>query len=203
MHTRRLLTSLLVIMAVSLALPEPATAGPELTFVLGAMIGDSLTDVLQVRPSTITTGFKNAPIYGGRLGWSAFPFAVEGSLVVSNSAINIEPAGSIDARLIYAEAELQILLFPGPVSPFLAGGLGLHNIRLETGSRPSETVIGYIIGGGLKVRLGSVGVRADLRDHISRLDLTKLDDAFVAALGIAESTTAHNVELSAGVTISF
>ena len=203
MHTGRLLASFLLIMTVVLALPEPATAGPELTFVLGAMIGDSLADALQVRPSTITAGFDNAPIYGGRLGWSSFPFAFEGSLVVSPSALNIAPAGSLNARLVYAEVDLQILLFPGPISPFLAGGLGFHNIRLEVGSQPSETIVGYAIGGGLKVALGSLGLRADLRDHITRLDPSKLEDEFVQALGIAESTTTHNVELSAGLTIKF
>ena len=203
MHIRRLLTCVLLITVLSLALPGVASAGPELTFVLGAMIGDSLRDVLQVRPGNLTASFENAPIYGGRLAWSAFPFALEGSVVVSPSGINVDPIGTVNARLIYAEADVQLLILPGPVSPFIAGGLGIHNIRLDLGNRPSQTVLGYVFGGGLKASFGSFGIRADLRDHITKLDVTKLDPQFLEVLGIAESVRTHNVELSGGVTIRF
>ena len=120
MHIRRLLVSLLVISTLMLLVPRPAAAGPEVTFVLGAMIGDSFKDVLQIRPNNLTEGFQNAPIFGGRLGWSAFPFAVEGSLLYSPSAITIANIGSLDASLVYAEAEVQLLILPGPrVAVFL------------------------------------------------------------------------------------
>jgi hypothetical protein len=203
MHTRNLLIGLLVILAVTLLLPRTAMAGPEVSFVLGAMIGDSLRDVLQVRPATLTEGFENAPIFGGRLGWSAFPFAIEGSLLYSPSAIQVANVGSFDARIVYAEAELQILILPGPVAPFVSGGIGIHSIQLQTGSEPRENMVGYVLGGGLKIAIGSLGVRADLRDHITPLDVSKLSDDFLQIIGIAENTTLHNVELSGGLTIRF
>ncbi len=203
MHIRRLAIGTLLITSVMLLAPSPASAGPELTFVLGAMIGDSLTDVLQIRPNNLTAGFKNAPIYGGRLGWSAFPFALEGSLLVSPSGINIENVGTLDARLIFAEAEIQLLILPGPITPFIGGGLGLHNMRLNIGTRPSETTIGYVFGGGLKAAFGTLGIRVDVKDHITPLDVTALGDEFIAALGIAETTRSHNVEFSGGLTIRF
>ncbi len=203
MRTRNLLTSLLLISTVALLTPTPAAAGPEVTFVLGAMIGDSLRDVLQVRPTTLTEGFKNAPIFGGRLGWSAFPFAVEGSLLYSPSAINVADIGSFNANIVYAEVEAQILLLPGPVSPFLSGGIGIHSMQLQVGTNPRETAIGYVFGGGLKAAIGTLGLRIDVKDHVTPLEITELDPAFADAIGVAVSTNVHNVEFSGGVTIKF
>jgi hypothetical protein len=203
MPIRRLLVSLLLISTLMLLAPRPAAAGPEVTFVLGAMIGDSFSDVLQVRPNNITEGFRNAPIFGGRLGWSAFPFAIEGSLLYSPSAITINNLGSLDANLVYAEAELQILILPGPVSPFFAGGIGIHSIQLKLGSMPRETMVGYLFGGGLKAAIGSVGLRVDLKDHVSPLDVTKLSPQFLQVTGLAENTNVHNWELSGGLTVRF
>jgi hypothetical protein len=203
MRTRHLLVSFLLISTVTLLIPAPAAAGPELTFTLGAMIGDSLADVLQVRPNTLTEGFKNAPIFGGRLGWSAFPFALEGSLMYSPSAINIANLGSISANLVYAEAEVQLLILPGPVAPFIGAGIGIHSIQLTAGNIPRETMVGYIFGGGLKVAVGTLGLRLDLKDHITPLDVTQLGPEFLQIVGIAESTNVHNVEFSGGITIKF
>ena len=203
MRTRHLLFSFLLISTVALLIPEPAAAGPELTFTLGAMIGDSLTDVLQIRPQNLSEGFTNAPIFGGRVGWSAFPFALEGSLLYSPSAINIANLGSISANLVYAEAEVQILLLPGPVAPFIGGGIGIHSMQLTTLNIPRETMLGYVFGGGLKVALGTLGLRVDLKDHITPLDVTKLGSQFLQIVGIAESTNVHNVEFSGGITIKF
>jgi len=203
MRTRPLLAGILLIATPVLLVPAPAHAGPEVTFVLGAMIGDSLADVLQVRPSTLTQGFDNAPIFGGRLGWSAFPFALEGSLLYSPSGINIGNVGSIDANLVYAEAEVQILILPGPVAPFVGGGIGIHSMQLKVASIPRETMVGYVFGGGLKVAVGTLGLRVDLKDHITPLDVTQLSPQFLQVVGIAENTSTHNVELSGGITIKF
>lgn len=203
MPIRRLLVSLLLISTVMLLVPRPAAAGPEVTFVLGAMIGDSFSDVLQVRPNNLTEGFKNAPIFGGRLGWSAFPFAVEGSLLYSPSAMTIGNIGSLDANLVYAEAELQIVVLPGPLSPFFSGGIGIHSIQLKVPTVPRETVVGYVFGGGLKAALGSVGLRVDIKDHISPLDVTELSPQFLQVTGLAENTNVHNWELSGGLTVRF
>lgn len=203
MHIRRLLVSLLLISTLMLLVPRPAAAGPEVTFVLGAMIGDSFKDVLQIRPNNLTEGFKNAPIFGGRLGWSAFPFAIEGSLLYSPSAITIANLGSLDASLVYAEAEVQLLILPGPVSPFFSGGIGIHSIQLKLATTPRETMVGYVFGGGLKASFGTLGLRVDLKDHISPLDVTKLSPQFLQITGIAENTNLHNIEFSGGLTVRF
>lgn len=203
MRPRRLLTGSLLILTTILLTPLPAAAGPEVTFVLGAMIGDSLGDVLGVDQADLTEGFSNAPIFGGRVGWSAFPFALEGSLLYTPSAIEISGIGALDANFTYAEAEVQILLLPGPVTPFVGGGIGIHSLRVEVPSTPRETVVGYVFGGGLKAALGSLGLRVDLKDHVTPLELTELSPEFLQGIGIAEDTNVHNVELSAGLTIRF
>lgn len=203
MRARHLLIIFLLISMVTLLIPKPVAAIPAVTFVLGSMIGDSLSEVLQVRLGTITEGFENAPILGGRMGWSLFPFAVEGSLLYSPSAIDSTGGDSFGASIMYAEVEAQMLILPGPVSPFFGGGIGLHSIKLQVGSTPRETVIGYVFGGGLRATFGTLGLRVDIKDHITPLKITELDPNFVDALGTAVSNNLHNIEFSGGVTIKF
>jgi hypothetical protein len=64
-------------------------------------------------------------------------------------------------------------------------------------------MVGYIFGGGLKVAVGTLGLRLDLKDHITPLDVTQLGPEFLQIVGIAESTNVHNVEFSGGITIKF
>ena len=203
MHTRHLLIILLLISMVTLLIPKPVAAIPAVTFVLGTMIGDSLSEVLQVRLGRLTEGFENSPSLGGRMGGSLIPFAVEGSLLYSPSAIDSTGGDSFGASIMYAEVEAQMLILPGPVSPFFGGGIGLHSIKLQVGTTPRETVIGYVFGGGVRATFGTLGLRVDIKDHITPLKITELDPNFVDALGTAVSNNLHNIEFSGGVTIKF
>ncbi len=203
MRAKRLIAGALLFLTGALLVPQPAAA-QEVSFVIGALIGDSFRDVLGVIDlPNIAEDFKNAPLFGGRIGVTAFPFAVEGSIIYSPSAINLSGGSSFDAKLIYAEAEVQLLLFPGPVQPYIGGGLGFHHFRLQTGNTPSETVLGYVFGGGIKMAFGTVGARVDLKDHITPLKVADLDPEFRQALFLVRDTTLHNVELSGGITIRF
>jgi hypothetical protein len=203
MRATPLIAGVLLFLMGVLLVPQPAAA-QEVSFVIGALIGDSFSDVLGVTnlPS-IAESFNNAPLFGGRVGVSAFPFAAEGGIIYSPSAINLTGGSSFDAKLIYAEAELQIIIFPGPIQPFLGGGIGLHHIRLQVGTTPNETVLGYVLGGGLKLAFGSVGARVDLKDHITPLKVADLDPEFRQTLFLATDQTLHNIELSGGITIRF
>jgi len=203
MRAKRLIAGALLFLAGVLLAPQPAAA-QEVSFVIGALIGDSFRDVLGVIDlPNIAEDFKNAPLFGGRIGVTAFPFAVEGSIIYSPSAINLSGGSSFDAKLIYAEAEVQLVLFPGPVQPYIGGGLGFNHIRLQTGDTPSDTVLGYVFGGGIKMAFGTVGARVDLKDHITPLKVDDLDPEFRQALFLVQDTTLHNVELSGGITIRF
>lgn len=193
----------LLALAALLAAPSPAAADAEVTGVVGAFIGDSLRDVVGVRPGNIGDDFDNAPLYGGRIGWSAFPFLLEGSVVVSPSGLSRQDAQIFDVRATYAEAGVFLLLFPGPVSPFVGGGIGLHRFTLDSGSNPTETISGYHLGGGLRVKLGTLGLRVDARDHITPFDSADLDPEFAELLDLTRDGNLHNVEVSAGLTISF
>jgi hypothetical protein len=203
MRAKRWIAGVLLFLAGVFFVPQPATA-QEVSFVMGALIGDSFRDVLGIvdLPS-IAQDFKNAPLFGGRVGVSAFPFAVEGSVVYSPSAVNLTGGSSFDAKLIYAEADLQIVIFPGPVQPYVGGGIGLHHIRLQTGTNPNETVLGYVLGGGLKLAFGSLGARIDLKDHITPLKVDSVSPEFREALFLVTDQTLHNIELSGGITIRF
>lgn len=203
MRTTRLIAGALLFLTSVLLIPQPAAA-QEVSFVIGALIGDSFRDVLSaIDLPNIAEDFKNAPLFGGRVGVTAFPFAVEGSIIYSPSAINLSGGSSFDAKLIYAEAEVQLVLFPGPVQPYIGGGLGFDHIRLQTNNTPSETVLGYVFGGGVKMAFGSVGARVDLKDHITPLKVDNLDPEFRRALLLIRDTTLHNLELSGGITIRF
>lgn len=203
MRATPLIAGVLFFLVGVIVVPQPAAA-QEVSFVIGALIGDSFKDVLGiVNLPTIAEDFENAPLFGGRVGASAFPFAIEGSIIYSPSAVNLTGGSSYDAKLIYAEAELQIIIFPGPVQPFVGGGLGLHHIRLQVGTTPTETVLGYVLGGGLKLAFGSVGARVDLKDHITPLKVEDLDPEFRQTLFLVRDQTLHNVELSGGITIRF
>jgi hypothetical protein len=203
MRATRLIAGALLFLTGVLLVPQPAAA-QEVSFVIGALIGDSFRDVLGVLDlPNIAQDFKNAPLFGGRVGVTAFPFALEGSIIYSPSAINLSGGSSFDAKLIYAEAEVQLIILPGPVQPYVGGGLGFDHIRLQTGNTPSETVLGYVFGGGVKMAFGSLGARVDLKDHITPLKVDNLDPEFRQALLLFQDTTLHNIEFSGGITVRF
>lgn len=203
MRVANLLAVSALAFAAPLLLAGPAAADTEVTFVIGAFIGDELTDVAGTRTVDLREAFGRAPIFGGRIGWSAYPFLLEGSLVTSPSSLILGGNRLFNARLTYAEASLLILILPGPVSPFVGGGIGLHRISLDTLNDPKQTAIGYNVGGGVRLSLGNVGLRVDLRDHVTPLELDSLEAAFRNALGLRDDQTLHNVELSAGLTVRF
>jgi hypothetical protein len=53
------------------------------------------------------------------------------------------------------------------------------------------------------VAVGTLGIRVDLKDHITPLDINSLSPQFLKVIGIVENTSLHNVEFSGGVTIKF
>ncbi len=94
-------------------------------------------------------------------------------------------------------------ILPGPVAPFLAGGVGYHRIGFGLEGAESYSGLGYYVGAGLKFKLGKLGVRGDLRDHITPIKLDSLDPAVAEAIGLDKNVTVHNFELSAALVISF
>jgi opacity protein-like surface antigen len=191
--------------AASFLIAAPASGQGEATFVLGGLIGGDLLEVIEGDLS-LTTAFENGAIYGGRLGWYGFPLGVEGSFVYSNSGISatIEDFITLDARVIYAEANVLLIILPGPIQPFVTGGAGLHSFKLNDVEGAEANKFGYNFGFGVKAAISRLALRFDVRDHRTPFDAGDfgVEEDVARALGF-EGATLDNVEISFGVGIRF
>lgn len=198
MKPRRSQIALLTgVVATCLAIATPAAA-QEVALTVGRLLGDDVGD--DGGGGLLSTDFADANLFGVRAGVGLLLVDVEASLLTGKSGLFEDTEHATDARFTYLEGAAVVRLFPGPVAPFLAAGLGLHRIALDG---PDHTTLGYNVGVGLKVALGAVGVRADLRDHITPLDVEDLGPELAEALGEDGSTTLHNFELSLGLIVRF
>jgi hypothetical protein len=188
-----------------------AKADSELTFVLGASISGNISFLDESFDfDDFQTAIKNSPIFGLRIGSYGFPIGFEGSLLYSPAALTGDAFDDLveaSTNILYAEANLLVILLPGPVAPFVTGGLGLHYLDFNVAdlARFDNTKLGYNFGGGLKVNASRLVLRIDLRDHVTTL---ALDDFGLGLLGPIlgldqSSARLHNVELSFGVGIRF
>jgi len=199
----RILLSAGLVVAIALVaalIPARAQAqSTEAVFSIGALIGDDIGLDLGIIGDA-KAKFENSPIYGGRIGWYGFPIGVEGSIMYSPSGVVIEPAFLTPDKtsLLYVEANVLLIIIPGPIAPFVTGGIGAHRIEFgfEQG-KLSETAFGWNWGGGLKAKLGPISLRGDLRDHVTRFE----SDNVLALLGTAN--TFHNWEASVGIGVAF
>ncbi len=204
------LTALIVVFA-ALAMPSSARAEGEVAFVFGASIsGDIsvLSDELDF--DDVQTAVKNSPLFGLRLGGYGFPFGFEGSLIYSPSGLTGDAFDDLveaNASILYTEANLLIIILPGPVAPFVTAGLGLHYLNFNIADLVSvdRSKRGYNIGGGLKVNASRVSFRVDVRDHVTTFGFDDLGLGIIGDLIGLSGTEArlHNVELSFGLGIRF
>ena len=106
-------------------------------------------------------------------------------------------------EFFYAEIALAVNLVPGPISPFLAGGIGYHRISFDVVDADNYTTLGYNVGIGMKFGLGAVAARVDVRDHITPLKIDAIDPDLLPMLGLTADKTVHNFEMSLGLVLSF
>jgi len=193
---------------------SPARAEWEISAALGGISGGDLNalDANEVRRS-----FESSELYGARLTWLGYPVGVEASFVTSPSGLSGAvrlPADlpvsigdiAIDTRVSYAEANVFVAPIPGPVTPVLTAGVGIHSFDFDVGGllETGVTKLGYNFGGGLRIRLSRVTIRADVRDHTTSLGLDDFGLGFVAdVIGVEFEDTVHNVEVSVGVGVRF
>ncbi len=181
-------------------LPAAAYAqSTEATFTIGALLGDDIALDLGIIDDA-TAKFENSPIYGGRVGWYGFPLGVEASVLYSPSGVEIEPVflAPDKTSLLYAEANVLLIILPGPVAPFATAGIGAHRIEFSfTQGSLTETAFGWNWGGGLKAKIGPIALRGDLRDHVTKFESTDV----LALLGTPN--TFHNWEASVGIGVAF
>ena len=191
----------------SSAVTREARADNELTFVLGAGFGGNF-NFLTDPNLDLAASFQNNPIYGIRVGKYDFPIGFEGSLTFNPSgvvggAFNQELA----ANLVHIEANVLIIVLPGPISPFVTGGLGLHYVDINLTDRLSlgNAKFGWNFGGGIKFNISRLALRLDVRDHVTTFGL---DDFGLGAIGNLIGLTnpearVHNVEGSVSIGIRF
>ena len=183
-----------------LALPTTAWAqNTEATFAIGALLGDDIDLDLDLFDDA-TAGFDTSPVYGGRIGWYGFPLGAEASVLYSPSGVTVDPEflQPDGVSILYAEVNALLIIIPGPIQPFITGGVGVHRIdfTFDEGDL-TETAFGWNWGGGLKVKIGPIAIRGDIRDHITRFE----SDDVLALLGT--DNTFHNWEVSAGIGVAF
>lgn len=187
------------VLAVALVPTQVHAQSTEVTFSIGALLGDDIALDLGIIGDA-KAKFDNSPIYGGRIGWYGFPLGVEASVMYSPTGITVDPVFLTpdSVTLLYAEANVLLIILPGPVAPFVTGGVGAHRVNFDfaVGSL-DETAFGWNWGGGLKAKIGPIAVRGDLRDHVSKFESTDV----LALLGV--SNTFHNWEASVGIGVAF
>jgi len=203
-----------IVMVCGLALaPERAYAQPEVSGVIGGMLGGDLNNLLE-GTSSLESTFDNGALYGFRAGWMSGFIGLEGSFVVSPTGVSISannvPA-SLDAKVYYGEGNVLFFLLPGPVKPFLSVGAGWHSydfdVSLASGSRSDDAKVekaGWNFGGGLKINIKGLTLRGDVRDHLTKIGPDDFGLADIAdELGITADATLHNVEISGSIGIRF
>ncbi len=178
-------------------------AAQEVALTVGKFLGDDVLETIPIVGPPARIGFSDGTLYGVRVSIGALFAEVEATLASAGSSVFADTDDELSARFTYAEAGAVIKLFPGPIAPFIAGGIGYHRIGWGLEGSSSYGTMGYYLGAGLKVGLGKIGVRGDLRDHITPIRLDGLDPAVAAAIGLEDNTTVHNFELSVALTIGF
>ncbi len=178
-------------------------------FVGGVNIGGNL-NVLTDGNLDLQTALKNSPLFGLRVGSYGFPFGIEGSVAYTPSGL-VGGAfdGAIDSNtsILYTEANVLLILLPGPVAPFVTVGGGLHYLDFDVSNlfNASSSKFGWNIGGGLKIEAERLALRVDIRDHVTTVGFGDLGlNSLGPLFGLSSSEArVHNVELSIGIGIRF
>jgi hypothetical protein len=183
----------------------------EILFLFGASIsGDIsvLNDELSFRD--VETAVKESPMFGLRVGSYGFPFGIEGSFTYSPSSLTggaFNDQIQANVGIFYTEANVLLIILPGPVAPFVSGGAGLHFLDFTIADLVNfdRTKFGYNFGGGLKIAASRLSIRVDVRDHVTTFGLNDLGLGIIGELfGFGQSEgRIHNVELSVGLGVRF
>ena len=206
--TRMLLQFGIVLVALGVGARNTHAEGA-LTFFGGANIGGDLNLLVNDGDFDLQSAIKNSPLFGMRVGSYGFPVGFEGSLTYSPSAIigGINDQLDIETNILYVEANAIVIILPGPIAPFVTGGIGAHylNFNLADLATSSQTKLGWNFGGGVKINVERVAFRVDIRDHVTTIGLNDFGLGFIGdIIGLTSSDArVHNVELSFGVGIRF
>ena len=151
-----------------------------------------------------TSETESDPVYGLRLGiggtdgWSL-------DLAYGRTTIGVEVPG-LEGTTISDDATIQLfyaaldwhLPTTGTMDLFLSGGAGGIDTAFDDGGSETDLLLNY--GVGVAIPMGSLRLRADLKDQVDLCSKPEeLEaDSFQACF---EDETLHNIELTGGVEI--
>ena len=206
----RLHAAALTLMACGLVMTTPSAsfAAGEVTGVIGGLIGG---DLGRVRAGNISIGgaFDDGAVYGVRVGWMGRFVGAEGSFVASPRDLSLSFSGleaGLNGKASFLEGNVLLVPIPGPVSPFVTVGAGLHSYALDVdfGALSAEAKVqkfGFNFGGGVKFNIKALTIRGEVRDHVTRVGPGDFDPP--VALDLFDDETLHNIEISGGIGIRF
>jgi hypothetical protein len=180
-----------------------ATSAQDSRFQLNPYAGWYHFDESSFEKGFDTSEAESDPVYGARLGIGG----VGGwSLDLAYGRTKIAAEGQRDDIVLSSDATIQLfygalnwhLPLTGPLDLFLSGGLGGIQTDFEEEDGDTNVLINY--GAGVAIPIGSLRLRADLKDQIDFCDAPEeFDaDAFEACF---EDEALHNIELTAGIEI--
>lgn len=192
-------------LAGALSAPGPASARAQgFSVAINPYLGWYHFDESSFEKAFDRSDVESDPIYGVRLAvgghhaWSldlAYGrVSLDGSFDVGD--VVMEEDGTI--HLFYGAVDWHLPL-AGPLDVFLSGGAGAIHTDPKERDGATDVLVNY--GAGVKLPLGGVRIRADLKDQVDLCDAPEeIDlDEFGACLG--EDETLHNIELSGGLEI--
>jgi hypothetical protein len=193
---------LLLAVVVTVLSASPAQAG-EFTFSLGSLLTDT-------SPYSGAVEFRRPDaaslLFAGRLGGYSGRVGFEGSVTYSAKALRFalfDGALTSDARAIFGEFNVLVNILQGSFQPFVTGGIGAHVYELTDIDGDPAVKFGYNFGAGLRYVSGSFVFRGDVRDHITKLDVSDFGLGLEDVIAGETSGTVHNVELSVGIGVIF
>lgn len=204
MKARRWLNAAFAAMAV---LVFAATAsGQESRFRLNPYVGWYHFDESSFEEAFETSDVESDPIYGLRLaiggigGWSLD--AAYGrtkidaqDLVLSGDDVAFSTDATI--QLFYGALNWHLPL-TGPLDLFLSGGVGGIDTDFDGEGGGTDVLLNY--GAGVAIPVGSLRVRADLKDQVDFCEAPEEFDAD-AIDACFEDDALHNIELTGGIEI--
>jgi hypothetical protein len=191
---------------VSLSIAGKAGAEGEITFLFGASISGDISVLNDLDIDQVEAAVQNSPLFGLRLGTYGFPFGIEGSFIYSPSGLTggaLDDLVEANASILYTEANVLVIILPGPVQPFVTAVSGFTPATSPTCS--ADRQLGYNYGGGIKLSASPVSFRVDLKDHVTTFGFDDLGLGIIGDLiGLSNTESRlHNVELSFGLGIRF
>ncbi len=204
MKARRWLNAAFAAMAV---LVFAATAsGQESRFRLNPYVGWYHFDESSFEEAFETSDVESDPIYGLRLaiggigGWSLD--AAYGrtkidaqDLVLSGDDVAFSTDATI--QLFYGALNWHLPL-TGPLDLFLSGGVGGIDTDFDGEGGGTDVLLNY--GAGVAIPIGSLRIRADLKDQVDFCEAPEEFDAD-AIDACFEDDALHNIELTGGIEI--